>query len=146
MPIIFLDVDGVLNNNTTISQSNYPFDATCLQNLKLLVEQVDGNIVITSAIRFCQNNNQELLKELKKYQLDSRVIGYTPFVDGIKEKEIRTYLHNMDSAEAFVVLDDEDLAVPNLIKIDKQVGLAEEDIELALWVIKRQNKNLQHKL
>lgn len=146
MPIIFLDVDGVLNNDSTISQSYYPFDEICLQNLAHLVEQTDANIVVTSSIRLCQENNLILLAELSKYRLDSRVIGYTPFMDGIQEKEILTYLSNMESEEPFVVLDDQKLTIPNLIKTDRKKGLTEKDVELAVSIIKKQNKNLQHKL
>lgn len=146
MPIIFLDVDGVLNNDATISQTYYPFDETCLQNFAHLVEEVNGHIVVTSAVRLCQENNLVLLAELSKYHLDNCVIGPTPFMDGIKEKEILTYLSTMETEEAFVVLDDQKLTIPNLIKTDRKKGLTKEDVELAISIIKQQNKNLQHKL
>lgn len=147
MIIIFLDVDGVLNNqNTSIGVLNYPFEPTCFQNLKNLVEQMDAKIVVSSSIRHCLNNRQALLFKLKEYDLDHRVIGYTPFINGDKSKEIRAYLNSMDYQEAFVVLDDEELSVPYLIRTDKQIGLTEDDVELAILVLKRQNKNLQHKL
>ena len=129
MVIIFLDVDGVLNNiNTPIGLKHYPFEPLCFRNLKNLVEQVDAKIVISSSIRHCFDNMQALFFQLKEYDLDGRVIGNTPFIDGDKSKEIKSYLNSIDDLDAFIVLDDEALSVPYLIRTDKQIVLKEETV------------------
>lgn len=62
MNIIFLDVDHVLNSLNKLievykktgrphSGYAYPFDEKCLRNLKLIVQETDAKIVITSTWR-----------------------------------------------------------------------------------------------
>lgn len=147
MSIIFLDVDGVLNRRHTLGDDlNYSFEPICLELLKELIEQMDANFVITSSVRFDPLNHQVLLCKLKEYGLDQRMVGYTPSINGNKSQEIKAYITNMDNVEPYVVLDDEWLSVPHQVKTDPVIGLSLEDVEWAIWLLKRQKKNLQHKL
>lgn len=100
MNIIFLDVDGVLNsinklieiyNKTHKSHSgySYPFDERCLENLQLLVQETDSKIVITSTWRKDEDGRKTLLNVLSKYELDNKVIGYTPVLEETRGIEIK---------------------------------------------------------
>ena len=118
MNIIFLDVDGVLNSlkyakelyeKDKIPRScyNFPFDPKCLSNLKRLVEETDSYLVITSTWRMNEIGRDTLLNELKKYNLDMRVIGYTDILHTTRGEEIKAYLDKLDKNINYIILDDD---------------------------------------
>lgn len=142
MKIIFLDVDYVLNSvkklkevykQTGKSHSgfSYPFDETCMKNLKTLVTQTNSNLVITSIWRKSEEGKKVLLNELEKYGLDNYVMGYTPILDGKRGDEIESFLTNLKYKVKFVILDDNsDMGkfLPFLVKTDGNVGLTYENV------------------
>ena len=74
--IIFLDIDGVLNNNTLTGKifarthqtvHPIPFDENNLKNLKSIVFQTNSKIVISSSWRSQQNEMKRLMPKLKEY-------------------------------------------------------------------------------
>lgn len=146
MNIIFLDVDGVLNSRNKLieiynktykphSGYSYPFDEKCLQNLKLLVQETNSKIVITSTWRKDEEGRKTLFKALNEYELHNKVIGYTPVLDQKREIEIKQFLINLKEKPNFVILDDDsDMGelIPFLIKINGQVGLTYENIQEAI--------------
>ena len=144
MNIVFLDVDGVLNslenaielyNQTGKPRSgvNYPFDERCMLNLKRLVEETNSALVITSSWRKYQDQKERLIEELKKYDLEDFVIGYTKDL-GNRVLEIKEYLNSIGTDVNFVILDDsaylEDL-VEYLIATNAYYGLRDIDVEEA---------------
>ena len=88
-----------------------------------------------------------MLQELKKYDLDKLVIGYTPFLGSSKKDEIKYFLSDFESnfAPNFIILDDDsdmgDL-LPFLIKTNRQVGLTKENVQQA---IKKLTKSIINK-
>ena len=148
MNLIFLDVDGVLNsinnlikvyNETQKSHSGYsfPFDPNCLENLKELVTKTNSNLVISSTWRLTSEGRNTLLQELKKYDLDKLVIGYTPFLNSNRNEEIKEFLSNFEANinPNFIILDDDsdiDDLLPFLVKTDNQVGLTNENVQQAI--------------
>ncbi len=142
MNIIFLDVDGVLNstnNLVEVSKRNkrpysgydYPFDMICILNLVYLVIFTDSRIVITSTWRKDEIGKNVLLNELRKYDLDNRVIGYTRILHN-REEEIKDYLRSMDIPIRFIILDDDsdfDELKDYLIQTDYHTGLSFDDAE-----------------
>lgn len=146
MNIIFLDVDGVLNSiNKLIETYNkthkphsgysYPFDEKCLENLKLLIQETNSKIVITSTWRKDEEGRRTLLKALSEYELDNKVIGYTPVLDETRGIEIKQFLISLKETPNFVILDDDsDMGelTPFLIKTNKQVGLTYENVKEAI--------------
>lgn len=143
MNIIFLDVDGVLNSlNKLISVYNethkphsgfsYPFDENCLENLKLLVQATNSKIVITSTWRKSKEGINILLNNLKKYNLDTEVIGYTPNLSTSRELEIKQFLSLLNQQPNFIILDDDydfKELIQYLIKTDIQIGLSKKNVE-----------------
>ena len=147
MNIIFLDVDGVLNsinnlinlyneNNRSFSGDEYPFDPNCLENLKELVNDTNSHLVISSTWKYSKESINVLLAELRKYNLDKLVIGYTPILGLSRGKEIKRYLSTSKFADDvnFVILDDdtdmEDL-IPFLVQTNRQFGLTKENVTQA---------------
>lgn len=153
MNLIFLDVDGVLNSSRKLrevwelthkphSGVNYPFDERCMNNLKLLVEKTNSKIVVTSTWRKYEENRNRLLEELKKYELNEYVIGYTKVFKDNLGIEIGEYLKTLDKDVNFIILDDSskmgDL-VEYLVKTDISVGLTYENVEEAIKKLTKRN-------
>lgn len=143
MNIIFLDVDGVLNSINSLitaykkdkrphSGFDYPFDDNALKNLKKLVNKTNAYLVITSTWRKFLEGKKILLNELKKYGLDTRVIGYTDVLNKERGEEVKDYLAKMNGFVNFIILDDDDDFCgleEYLIKTNYQSGLTKMDVD-----------------
>lgn len=146
MNIIFLDVDGVLNSRNKRDEvyekthkphsgHSYPFDEKCLENLKLLVQETNSKIVITSVWRKNEEKRRTLLNVLKEYNLDKEVIGYTPVLNKKRGIEIKQFLIYLKETPNFVIIDDDsdmEELMPYLIKTNGQVGLTYENVQDAI--------------
>lgn len=116
---IFLDVDGVLNGNHSISK--YQLFPNYLNNLKILVNETKAMIVLSSSWRnFFHKENDKLvanfpnkrgdllLKELSKLDLeifDTTKLGYSSTVRG---EEIKEWLDiNAPKNYKYIILDDD---------------------------------------
>lgn len=153
MNIIFLEVDGVLNSQNKLievykktgkphSGYLYPFDEKCLDNLCLLVNKTDAKLVITSTWRKDKEGIDILLNMLKKYNLDKKVIGYTPILGKDRGLEIKSFLSCLENEVNFVILDDDDdmgELYNYLIRTDMKVGLTYENVNDGIM---RLNKSL----
>ena len=151
MNIIFLDIDGVLNSQNKLieiynktgkphSGNNFPFDEKCLENLKILVEETNAKIVITSTWRKYENDMEILFNELKKYDLDKQVIGYTPIINKKREEEIIEYLNKLDIKVNFIIIDDiRDRGSLNdrLVVTSPKTGFTEENMKNAIKILKK---------
>ncbi len=156
--IIFLDVDGVLNsiNNLVMvaketgrsySGYNYPFDASCLENLKYLVLRAGWKIVIASTWRLSEEGMDVLKKKLDEYGLWEYVIGVTKYIGSDRDKEIFEYIKRF-LIEDFIIIDDNgcgEILLPYLIKTNTYFGLTKDNVDEALLRIdnikkKRLNK------
>lgn len=146
MNIIFLDIDGVLNNinnliriskktHKSYSGCEYPFDEENLSNLKHLVDITNSKIVITSSWRKHDNHLKVLFNKFKEYNLDKEIIGYTPILNTKRGIEIKEYLKRNNISCNFIILDDdrdmEDL-LDHLILTSTYEGLTKEKTEEAI--------------
>ncbi len=126
MKVIFLDIDGVLNNDKTYRNIYYEYkiigrkrldiDRFRLRLLKKIVEQTNAVIVLSSSWRLKGRRQNgflpltkkgiELVKLFKKYGLS--IYDITPYIDGKRDVEIFYWLETTkDNIESFVILDDE---------------------------------------
>src|SRR4051794_35335316 len=105
MKIIFSDIDGVLNCNTTPNPRKFPFmvDAVLLKRLNRLVELTGAQVVLSSSWRF----DPAGIFSAKHYGI--------PFVDTIPDlpeqprcEEILAWLRDHPEVDRFIVIDDED--------------------------------------
>lgn len=118
MKVIFLDLDGTLNNLETFQEyekrdtSDYPIDEDMLLRLKRIVDATDAKIVLSASARGGWSKKIEncygKMKELSEKLLDLNMEIYdkTDYIDGNREKEISAWiaLHDVSS---FIILDDE---------------------------------------
>lgn len=158
--LIFLDIDGVLNNNTLIGKIfakthktvyPIPFDEKCLENLQSIVFQTNSKLVISSSWRYQQNEMKRLMPKLKEYHLDNKVIGITPdlscYLPETKthEREYLNYLKTVISPEAVKDSEehyakrmeiaknvDESKYIPLVLNLSKDLDLNPDEVELLL--------------
>lgn len=151
---IFLDVDGVLNNENYIvkcynkhhkpmSMNHVPFDPKCLNNLMILVQQIqqldyDVNIILSSTWRLNEIDYNIVDARLAEYGLSLN--GKTSYIDGIRGMEIKDFLQDKCYTN-FIILDDDifdiqDYFPNNLVKTDFKTGLTKHNVKQALKIIK----------
>lgn len=123
MKIIFLDIDGVLNNtkyvldlieNKKITQGNcnifHIFDPICVDNLANVVKKTGAQIVLSSTWRGSYKKG-DMDKVTIDYWLNTfRIplpIDITPYLGSKRGYEIQSWLDNHPDVENFVILDDD---------------------------------------
>ena len=144
--IIFLDIDGVLNSQEKLievynkthkphSGYNYPFDEKCLSILKEIVLLTDSYIVITSSWRKDEEGRDTILNKLREYDLDNRLLGYTPILGTNRGKEIKAYLNSINMPVEYIIIDDDsdmDELIDYLIKTNIRNGLTNKEKDEAI--------------
>lgn len=125
MKVLFLDVDGVLNNTNSniespsfMDRSHY-INQENFNNLKILVEQENYQIVISSTWRKDKNFILEAKTELEIVEKfinlfkehgweNAPIIGITPNLSGFRGQEVATKLDNMNLENIdYLILDDD---------------------------------------
>jgi hypothetical protein len=158
--IIFLDIDGVLNTqnaiNMQISEKKgryneeinaflYDFDKEAISNLKDLINDANGKIVITSNWRLNDVLMEELISQFNKNNISADIIiGETPdlhsqVTDSLRANEIKEWLNVFqDKINSFVIIDDIDemgeYTETNLVVCDKFDGLTKKSKKKAMKV------------
>ena len=165
MRVIFLDVDGVLNNLNFLYEqfrrSNIPnikgLDNNNLKALQKLVELTDAKLILSSTWRSYFDDNlkplnndhnpgKDLIKKLNEYNLKltgktSETLEYKGFP---RSYVIKKWLDEHPEVDSFVIIDDNaimgEFTYTNLVEVDKTVGLTMNDVIKAVTILKRQEK------
>lgn len=116
MKYIFLDIDGVLNNSSTLDERTAPIllDDKNMKNLQHIVQTTDAKIVLVSSykdswVKFMLNGTgiigRFLVMVFSKYGLS--IFDKTESVDLFPERGlwIKEYIYD-NEPEAFVIIDD----------------------------------------
>lgn len=140
-PIIFLDIDGVLNTTNynalnhfyrrheaeikglqfsspnlrcrTRDKYGHLFDITAVRYLSLLISQTDADIVISSTWRL---SGLSVMREMWEYRnLPGNVIDITPTIydEPRRGKEIYSWCTNHGVSDKYVILDDDSDMLPS---------------------------------
>lgn len=117
--ILFLDIDGVLAVN-----SKY-FEQYAVDNLKDIINQTNCKIVLSSSWRLASDwkNNLKQSNPDKDFSWIDSIIDTTVY--GINDSrcfEIKHWLKN-NPCDRFVVVDDMQIPIANLVKTKTRVGL-----------------------
>ena len=146
MKIIFLDIDGVLNNPGCYAKASgtmTPADPGCVAVLNHIVDETGALIVISSTWKlhgliFCRERLLEWGVRAHK------ILDRTPNLQAknkTRAEEIQRWLDDRadhDSIESFVILDDEanmGHLVHRLVKVAGYRGLIMPDAELAIAML-----------
>ena len=147
MKVIFLDFDGVLNNNSYFldSKEKAPF---FLQDekmilLKQIVDSTNAKIVLSTSWREIWNSDLDISLKLKDYfySFDLSVYDVTKNINYNRPLEISTWLKE-NNVSSYVILDD--IANPwyehvnNVVVTNKKFnGLSQDDVNKAIDILKK---------
>lgn len=152
--IVFLDVDGVLNNDGTFARAKFLFagkpisgdeldanfiDPMNVVRLKALLDLTGARVVVSSSWR---SRGLDRMRELlaSKGIDPSLVVGLTPELPGrLRGHEIDAWLRENPGHDRFVILDDDADMAPHedrLVRTDHGVGLTRSDAALAYRILK----------
>jgi hypothetical protein len=113
MNIVFLDIDGVLNNSLHSKLSDhhhgFEFDPMCISNVIEILDITESKLVITSTWRIDETVTSLNDKVLKHYGLDKYVVAFTPVLtEQIRGNEVELYLKTTElNVTNYIILDDD---------------------------------------
>ena len=159
MKIIFLDVDGVLNNNIFLKKRRIilkenkgiyipRLDDKNFIALKTLVERTNAKIILSSYWRYyfdknlmpnnngLHNHGKDLTLKLRKHNLSLKDKTSTDLTRFQKRGDIiKEYLHTHEDIDNFVILDDDNIMKEftdtNLVQTKPEYGLTMSDVKKA---------------
>ena len=146
MKVIFLDVDGVLNNwqTTILTPDKYiGIEDSLVELLSKIVKLTDAKIVLTSDWKDDWNLQKPdgvyLDDKLKKYDLKIITRTYESYPSR-RGEGIRTYLKE-NKVEQYVIIDDTefmdftDELEERFVNTDPALGLTIEDVQKAVKIL-----------
>ena len=154
MKVIFLDVDGVLNDQDLIFEKFKTKEIEISKDKLLLLKKIitsndDTKVVLSSSWRIGllrkdgkivadTTYHKEFLELLKEYDIE--IYDITPSMMN-RTEEIRYYLENNKDIESYIILDDEELNDDNQVKTDFfNGGLTEDNVHLAIDILQRKKR------
>lgn len=142
-PIIFLDIDGVLNDHVA-HQNNYcGTKKECVDNFNLILKYVpEVKIVISSAWRYMIIQGSMTLKGFEQLLLThgvncyNKLIGITQSDEFITERseQIADWIIK-NNVEKYVVLDDLPLNIPKFVQTNGNIGLTVKLAEKVIGIL-----------
>lgn len=141
MNIIFLDIDGVLNNTLTYKFHNSYIDENCLELFLDTINEIpDCKIVVSSSWRsYKKEKFINYINITKSYSL-FRIFPFlhddycTPKINNvIRGKEIEEWLNNHKNTDIkYICIDDDGDFLPEqpLLQTNRQVGFSLEDSKI----------------
>lgn len=106
MKVLFLDIDGVLNNNHTLErfEGALGIDPAMVKSLKFILYQTKAKVVLSSTWRLYPSAKAEVERVLAPYE----VIDVTPDNNGLTSRgtEIQQWLDAHPEVERYAILDD----------------------------------------
>lgn len=148
MKYILLDFDGVLTSDAFTRQCIFEhrrenlfgvdwFDPSCIDALRFIVDNTGAMIVISSSWR---DLGEYRLRKLWEHNQMPGVLNVTtpttPEYILTKVDAMKLWI-SAHETDIFVILDDDSLEVPNLIKTRPQDGLTLEDAEKAISLLNK---------
>jgi hypothetical protein len=150
--LIFLDIDGVLNNNIWFEKAGFgTLDPSNVKRLVRLVQLTDADLVISSDWRRYYSYDV-LCSRLVNEGVPNRFLGTTPCLDAeVKNDEeivprgleIDAWLKSNNFNGSFCILDDRSDMEPyqdRLVQTDDNYGLIDRDIEKVISLIIKDQK------
>lgn len=139
-PIIFLDIDGVLNGHRAMTNGYNTIDRECVARLNEIVRATGGEVVISSAWRYMILGGamtvQGFCYLLRTYGFEGEVVGYTKSDEAIPERadQILDYVRTWEVMR-WITLDDGSPDLKRLgdrwIKTNAETGIQPSDVVLA---------------
>jgi hypothetical protein len=129
--IIFLDVDGVLNNFGLIARYGFDYiDDGCVSLLSQVVKTTGAEIVLSSSWRLEESNLSLVRAALGRSGL--KIKDCTPFLRMARIQEIKQWIKDHPEVTKFVILDDDEDAgfgLDGFFQTDPEVGFTSKIAE-----------------
>lgn len=147
MKIIFLDIDGVLNNCKPLKNGYCAFTPECVEIFnKFLLENPNINIVLSSSWRYMILKGAMSLKGFEyllithgfEYMaINDKIIGVTCLDEEIatREGQILDYVGKHPEITQWAVIDDMDLEIEKKVKTDRNTGITNIDILILKYIM-----------
>lgn len=129
MKVIFLDIDGVLNNRSTVERFHgvYGIDEALLE----LFKRITGvKIVLSSTWRMYPKHLKHVRSKLEIYDV-------TPQLCGPRSKEIKAWLSNHEVTDYVIIDDDIDASIEgHFFQTEWEYGLTEDIVNSVIEYFK----------
>jgi hypothetical protein len=149
-PVLFLDVDGVLNSTRYLKENPgvfdhreewRAFDPVAVARLEQVLSRTGAVIVVSSTWRIT-NTEEQLLDFLHRRGAPSaRIVGITPVLTGYRGDEIKSYLKDHPGITRFAIVDDDSDMDPyyhKLIKTSYEEGMLDKHVELLVTMLTKE--------
>lgn len=142
--LVFLDIDGVLNNHAFGEESqSSSLLPSCVHRLNRILMETGAKIVLSSAWRYMILGGAMTITGfdylLRTHGvLHGRLIGHTPKDEAISDRgwQIQIWRWANGHEGAYVVLDDVDVGdFHPFVKCDGEIGLTDDDAEKAIVIL-----------
>lgn len=151
MKVIFLDIDGVLNNlehciklDKLLGKEQYwalfravsqmPFDYQSCLLIKRLMKETDAKVVLSSTWR-ANIKNIEIIEKFAQINISDR----TPILNTIRGEEIKKYLLEHPDITQYVIIDDDSDMLPEQTKYlcltNGEIGFTEENYKKCMEIL-----------
>ena len=134
--ILFLDVDGVLNNYRT--GGIFTVTKSKLRLLQQIVERTGCEIVLSSTWRLNVMGELDVLKK-KLWYRKLTIADVTPKFNGMRGEQIQSWLAHHPEVTAWCIIDDDsdmlDSQSLNFVQTDGMVGMTAEDAEKVIKIL-----------
>ena len=156
MNVIFLDVDGVLNNQRHILAlyellgdktfrrfrkfyGQTILDYKCCDLVRKLAEKKDAKIVLSSSWRLSDKHTK-----IVEDELDTEIYGITPHLGTQRGYEIKQYLKQHNEVNNYVIIDDDsdmlEEQMSHLCLVNREVGFTRKDYRKCMEILRNGNK------
>ena len=134
--VIFLDIDGVLNNMRCMKFGVH-MDIECARHLRRIVNHANCDIVISSTWRIgnSTHNLREIFYPWGLYRIIGKTCTNFPHSTGMRGDEIKAWIDTFGCKNYLILDDDTDMLSSqkeHFIKTDGFVGLTEEQSTYAI--------------
>ena len=143
MKVIFLDIDGVLNNANTKDRTPDKFigiEDIFVKRLVDIVRSTKAKVVLSSSWRTMKEDEPDYIYMIDKLKSKGiELYGYTTKKGWNRAEQIKNWLSDKPEVDNFIILDDEfelEFAeggyTDNLVKTEYAIGLTEEKKQEAI--------------
>lgn len=139
--IIFLGIDGTLNDNTWKDDPNAPWITPGpAQALNYILQQTGAQIILTSQRRHALYSGRITLSGfqilLKSHGIAGNVAGYIPYTDNWEDKKflIKEWLR-VNHCSRYVILDDVNMQNDNQVMPEPTIGLTMDNAQDAVAML-----------
>ena len=151
VPLIFLDIDGVLVNRRSLAErsgTRAVADKTCVYALNHITTLTGAKIVLSSSWRFCGLEEMRLI--FRHWGVSAELISMTPdltrkpgdsvlYIATPRREEIASWLMQNGQPACYVVIDDDsdaDMGDGRFIHTKFDIGLTEAEAVNAIQILR----------